>query len=176
RKDLLIEKVKYNENLFDIGYTKEGRDWVIITKLKPNLPIGFIKETIYVKTNSIDLPELPIPVRASVKGKITSFPAYLEFGSIVKSSSSNRTLNFTSNSNFDILSHKIELMVNGASIDNPDKTVNLAISPMPNHSKKLSLELMNTGQFQGSVHGKIIFETSNPLHKNLAVDFYSFFR
>lgn len=176
KTELKIEKLRYNEELLDVGYAKEGREWVIHVKLKPTAPIGFIKDTIYVKNNSQSLPEMPIPVRGTVKGQIAYSPSYLEFGSVASNDKANRQLTLSASDSFDITSNKIELMVNGAKSETAEKLMKVSVVPADKNGKKISLELANPGTSPGSVHGKVLLETTNPQQKTITIDFYAFFR
>lgn len=176
KSDLKIEKLRYNEDYLDVGYNKEGKDWVLQVKLKPSAPIGFLKDTIYVKNNSSALPELPIPVRATVKGQINSSPAYIEFGSIASKDKSTRQISLTSSEAFDISSNKIEILINGSKRDDADRFLKVGAAAGDKNGKKITLDLSNPGTAPGSVHGKVSLETTNPQQKYLTIDFYAFFR
>jgi hypothetical protein len=174
--ELKVEKIRYNEEFMDVGYTKEGKEFTIYVKLKPTIPIGFYKDTIWVKNNSPALPEMPIPVRATIRGQIAATPAYIEFGSIAVSEKSSRQISLTALEGFDITSNSIELNVNGGKIDEGQSLMRVSVTPADKNGKKVSLELMNPGNKSGSVHGKVSLQTTNPQQKNLTVDFYAFFR
>jgi hypothetical protein len=176
KSELRIEKIRYNEEFLDVGYTKSGRDFTIYVKLKPTVPIGFFKDTIWVKSNSSALPEMPIPVRATVRGQIAATPAYIEFGSIAVSEKSSRQISLTALEGFDITSNVIELNVNGGKFDDGQNLMRVSVTPSEKNGKKVSLELMNPGNRSGSVHGKVTLQTTNPQQKSLTVDFYAFFR
>lgn len=174
--ELKIEKLRYNEEALDIGYKKEGKDWVLHVKLKPTVAIGFLKDTIYVKNNSPALPEMPIPVRASIKGPIAYAPAYIEFGSISHSDKSMRQVDLTAVEAFDITSNRVELLVNGTKVEGAEKLMKVSVVPAERNGKKISLDLANPGTTPGSVHGKVFLDTNNPQQKTLTIDFYAFFR
>ncbi|MCX6126096.1 MAG: DUF1573 domain-containing protein [Proteobacteria bacterium] len=176
KTELKIEKLRYNESFLDVGYAKDGKDWVLHVKLKPTAPIGFLKDTIYVKNNSTSLGEMPIPVRATIKGPITSNPAYVEFGSIAVNEKSSRQINLTSMEMFDITTNRIELVVNGVKRDGSEKHLRVGVVPADKNGKKVSLDLTNPGSGNGSVHGKVYLDTTNPQQKLLTIDFYAFFR
>lgn len=176
KSELTIEKLRYNEEYLDVGYAKDGRDWVVHVKLKATAPIGFLKDTIYVKNNSTALPEMPIPVRATVKGQIASSPAYIEFGSVAPNDKSSRQITLTSTDAFDITSNKIELLVNGTKRDVSEKFIKVGVVPADKNGKKITLDISNPGNIPGSVHGKVALETTNPQQKQITIDFYAFFR
>lgn len=174
--ELKIDKLRYNEDALDVGYKKEGKDWVLHVKLKPGVAIGFLKDTIYVKNNSIALPEMPIPVRATIKGPIAYSPSYVEFGSVSNSDKATRQIDLTALESFDITANRVELMVNGTKVEGADKLMKVSVVPAERNGKKISLELTNPGTAPGSVHGKAFLDTNNPQQKTLTVDFYAFFR
>lgn len=176
KNEFKIDKLRYNEEVLDIGYKKEGKDWVLHVKLKPTVAIGFLKDTIYVKNNSTALPEMPIPVRATIKGPIAYSPGYIEFGSIATKDKSSRQMELTGVEAFDITANRIELMVNGAKSENAEKLLKVSVVPADKNSKKISLDLVNPGINPGSVHGKVFLDTNNPQQKTLTIDFYAFFR
>jgi hypothetical protein len=176
KTEFKVEKIRYNEEFLDVGYTKEGHEFTIYVKLKPTVPIGFYKDTIWVKNNSSSLPEMPIPVRATIRGQIAATPAYIEFGSVAVSEKSSRQISLTAVEGFDITSNTVELNVNGGKIDEGQSLMRVSITPANKNGKKVNLELMNPGNKSGSVHGKVTLLTTNPQQKNLTVDFYAFFR
>jgi len=176
KNDLKIEKIRFNEEFLDVGYTKEGKEFLIQVKLKPNVPIGFYKDTIWVKNNSPALPEMPIPVRATIRGEISASPSYIEFGSVLPSEKSSRQISLMSGSGFDVTSNSVELNVNGAKSEDGSELLKVNVSPSGKNGKNVSLELKNPGTKPGSVHGKITLQTTNPQQKTLTVDFYAFFR
>ena len=176
KTELKIDRIRYNEEFLDVGYSKEGREFVIYVKLKPMAPIGFFKDTIWIKNNSSSLPEMPIPVRAIIRGQIAATPAYIEFGSVPVNEKSSRQLSLTAGKEFDIVSNSVELNVNGAKAEDGQNLIKVSVSPTDKNGKNVSLELKNPGDKAGSVHGKVILQTTNPQQKTLAVDFYAFFR
>lgn len=176
KTDLKIERIRYNEEFLDVGFTKEGHEFVIYIKLKPNTPIGFFKDTIWLKNNSSALPEMPIPVRATVRGQISANPAYLEFGSVPSNQKSSRQLKLASIKDFDITSNQVEMNINGVKADDGSSLIQINVLPDENNGKKISMELKNPGNRSGSVHGKITLQTTIPQQKILSVDFYAFFR
>lgn len=176
KSELKIERIRFNEEFLDVGYTKEGREFAIYVKLKPNAPIGFFKDTIWVKNNSSSLPEMPIPVRASVRGQISASPAYIEFGSVSANETSSRQIALKASKDFDIVDNSVELNVNGSKADDGQKLLKINVLQSDKTGKSISLELKNPGNKSGSVHGKITLQTNNPQQKNLVLDFYAFFR
>lgn len=176
KNDLRIEKIRFNQDYLEVNYRKENQDFVVTLKLKPNAPIGFFKDTIWIKNNSSALPDMPIPVRATIRGEIALSPAYVEFGSVSASEKSQRLISLTSASAFDITSNRVEMNVNGAKTSIGSDILRIEVNKNSKNEKKVKLELKNPGNQPGSVHGKITLETSNPQQKNLTFDFYAFFR
>ncbi len=176
KNELRIEKIRFNEEFLDVAYRKEAQEFAITIKLKANAPIGFFKDTIWIKNNSSALPDMPIPIRATIRGEISLNPAYVEFGSVSPSERSLRQISLTSASKFDITSNRIEMNVNGAKSNAGADLIKVEVSQSAKNEKKVRLELKNPGNQPGSVHGKITLETSNPQQKNLTFDFYAFFR
>jgi hypothetical protein len=176
KNELRIEKIRFNEEFLDVAYRKDGQEFAITIKLKANAPIGFLKDTIWVKNNSSALADMPIPVRATIRGEISLNPAYVEFGSVSPSEKSLRQISLTAASKFDITSNRIEMNVNGTKSSAGSDLIKVQVSQSAKNEKKVKLELKNPGNQPGSVHGKITLETSNPQQKNLTFDFYAFFR
>jgi hypothetical protein len=176
KNEFKVEKIRYNEEFLDVGYTKEGNEFVLYVKIKPTVPIGFYKDTIWIKNNSPSLPEMPIPVRASIRGQIAASPAYVEFGSVAVSEKSARQLALTAFEGFDITNNTIEININGGKVEDGQNMMRVSVSPAEKNGKKVNLELQNPGNKSGSVHGKITLQTTNPQQKNVTVDFYAFFR
>lgn len=176
KTELKIERIRFNEEFLDVGYTKDGREFAIYVKLKPTAPIGFFKDTIWVKNNSASLPEMPIPVRASIRGQISASPAYIEFGSVSANETAARQIALRATKEFEITDNSVELNVNGSKADDGQKLMKINVLQVDKTGKNISLELKNPGNKSGSVHGKITLQTNNPQQKNLVVDFYAFFR
>jgi hypothetical protein len=176
KNELRIDKIRFNQELFEVNYRKDGQDFIITVKLKANAPIGFLKDTIWVKNNSSALPDMPIPVRATIRGEIALTPAYVEFGSVLASEKSQRQISITSASAFDITNNRIEMNVNGTKTNVGSDLMKVEVTKTTKNEKKVKLELKNPGNQPGSVHGKITLETSNPQQKSLTFDFYAFFR
>ncbi len=176
KSELKIERIRFNEEFLDVGYTKEGREFAIYVKLKPTVPIGFFKDTIWVKNNSTALAEMPIPIRVSIRGQISATPAYIEFGSVSANDSASRQISLKATKEFEILDNSVELNINGSKADDGQKLIKVNVVQTDKTGKNISIELKNPGNKSGSVHGKITLQTNNPQQKNLTVDFYAFFR
>ena len=176
KQTLRIEKIRFNQEHLDVAYRKDGQDFLVTIKLKANAPIGFFKDTIWLKNNSSALPEMPIPVRATVRGEIALSPSYVEFGSVPPSEKSSRQILLTSASDFEITDNLVEVNVNGSKSNLGSDLVKIDVTRSGKNEKKVQLELKNPGNQPGSVHGKITLQTSNPQQKKLTFDFYAFFR
>jgi hypothetical protein len=176
KKPLKIERVKFNQDFLDVGYIAQNQEWVVTITMKQNVPIGFFKDTVLIKTNSTSLPELPIPVRASVKGPIASSPTYIEFGSIANKEKSNRTISLSGVGPFKVLQAQTEFHINGTKVQNADQIVKVTLNDKDATSQTIQVELQNPGEKSGSVHGKITLNTSHDVQKNIVMDFYAFFR
>lgn len=173
---LTVKDLGFNAQLVDASVQKDGADYLVTVTLKPGLAPGFVKETVYVRNNSTHLKELPIPVRANVKGNIDYLPAYIEFGAIGPADVSKRSITMRGQNDFEVTGSRAELIVNGRRIADASKYISINTLPHEKDKKLVSVELKNEAKVQGSVHGKLYFETSDPSQKELAVDFYAFFR
>lgn len=176
KQALRIDKIRFSQDYLDVAYRKDGQDFLVTIKLKANAPIGFFKDTIWLKNNSSALPDMPIPVRATIRGEIALAPTYVEFGSVQPSEKSSRQILLTSAADFEITDNKIEVNVNGSKSSLGSDLVKVDVKRSGRNEKKVNLELRNPGNQPGSVHGKITLQTSNPQQKNLTFDFYAFFR
>ena len=171
-----IEKVRYNQDYLDVGYAKDGSRWVVTVKLKENAQTGFFKETIYVANNSKSLPELPIPVRGTVRGNLEFAPRYLEFGQIAPDDKSNRSVTLKALEEFKIVSSRAEVNINGSKVVSAEKLVEVNMLTHEKGKQLISVNLVNKAGQAGAVHGKVFLETTDPQQKQLTIDFYAFFR
>lgn len=175
-RPLVIEKVRANEDFFAVTTEKSGTDWIVRIALKSKIPIGFLKDTIYIKNNSSALPEIPIPVRSTVKGPIDVSQNYVEFGSIGRQEKSDRELTLTSKENFEIDGTKVEVLVNGSKITTQKSPLVIRHDGKSSLSKRLTMSLQNDGTNSGSVHGKVNLETNSEKQPSIVIDFYAFFK
>jgi len=171
-----IERVRYNQDYLDVGYAKDGGRWVLTVKLKQNAQTGFFKESLYVVNNSKSLPELPIPVRGNVRGNLELAPRYLEFGQIAPQDRSNRSVTLKALEDFQIVSSRAELNINGSKFGEAEKLVEVKMLPHEKGRQLISVNLVNNAGQAGAVHGKVFLETTDPQQKQLTIDFYAFFR
>lgn len=182
--NLAIERVRFNQDTLDVGYAKEPATkdakntgtWIITVKLKSSAPTGFFKDTLYVVNNSKSLPDLPIPIRANIKGSIDFTPKYLEFGAITSSDKASRSVTLQGSDEFQIVSTRTELNVNGVKIEGASDLVKISSLSHEKGKRLVTVDLTNKAGRAGSVHGKIYIETTDPQQKIVAVDVYAFFR
>jgi hypothetical protein len=115
-------------------------------------------------------------VRATVRGNIDYAPAYLEFGAIAPSDRARRSITMKGPSAFDVTGSRTELIVNGRKVDDASKFIRIETLPHEKEKRLVAVELSNAGSLSGSVHGKLFLQTTDPDQKELALDFYAFFR
>jgi hypothetical protein len=171
-----VKDLAFNADTLEASVAKDGDGWLLTIKLKPGLAPGFFKETVIVRNTSRYLKELPVPVRATIRGNIEFLPSYLEFGAIAPTEAAKRSITMKGIADFDILKTRAEMIVNGRRIDAAEKFIKIDTVPHEKEKKLVAVELKNPAQVPGSVHGKLYFETSDPEQKELTVDFYAFFR
>jgi hypothetical protein len=176
---LAVKDVEYNSAIFDVT-TAPSKDtageWTLEIRLKPNLAPGFLKEQLIVRNNSAHLAEMPLPVRALIKGQIEFSPQYVEFGAIAPREKSERSITLRGVGDFDVAGSRAELTINGRRVDGGERYVNISTLTTEKEKKLVAIELKNPDGLTGSVHGKLFFATSDPAQRELAVDFYAFFR
>lgn len=172
-----IQDVQFNPKTLDVTVTTEGDQNTLTAKLKPGLSPGFVKESVALKTSARHLRELVIPVRAFVKGDVEFLPSYLEFGVVPKAETVKRELTLKGYQAFAIKKTRLEMIVNGKRVDDPSLLVKTAPAKSGEDKEQtLAVEIVNAGQVEGSVHGKLTLETTASEAPDLVVDFYAFFR
>lgn len=170
-----IKSVSYNEKILSVQHRQDEKRWLIEVSLKPDIPTGFLKETIVVMTNSKLQRELKIPVRVMMVGPIAHSPNYIEFGAVAKQQTSTRSVSLKSDRAFDLNDAKMELHVNGVKLEDPQRFLKLKMDANPATNKRVEINLINNDGQAGSVHGKLVFKTTERHQAQLAVDFYAFF-
>jgi hypothetical protein len=165
--------LRYDETKLEASLEPHADHQVLKIRIKAGQKAGFLKETIYVKTTSNMLQELPVPVRADLLGSFTYSPNYIEFGAVAPEQQIEKAIDITSDGAYKILNAKKQLNVNGFQIENVDEL--LSVEPVSD-GKRLVVKLKNTVSRTGSVHGRLVFETSDPAQKEFMVDFYAFFQ
>lgn len=173
---LQVKGLTYNQQILDAQSVQEGADYRVTIKIKPGIVPGFLKENVVVRTNASHLQELSIPVRAQVRGNLDFSPNYLEFGVIPKTEVARRALLVSGVSPFSIKNTRLEMIVNGKRVDDLATVSRIDSTASEGEKKTVALELKNQGPLEGSVHGKLIVETSDSDQKEIVVDFYAFFR
>lgn len=171
-----ITDVDFNDRLLEVQIVEENDVWILHVDLKPKLGPGFVKDTILVSNSSTQLPKLPIPVRANIIGNIVFAPNYLEFGAIERESYSKRSITVSGTNEFEIKKAGVELLVNGEPVKSGAELINVEVIPHEKHKRLLAIKLSNANKYSGSVHGRLLFNTSDPKQEKLAVDFYAFFK
>ncbi|MEY4630744.1 MAG: hypothetical protein RIQ81_864 [Pseudomonadota bacterium] len=172
----VVDKIKFNAETLDVSSVAKDGGYVISIQLKKDIPTGFLKETVYVRNNSKSLPELRIPVRATIRGNIEIEPKYIEFGAISPSDKSSRSITLNGLKEFDIKNVRMDLNLNGAKVS--DSADLLKVNPVSTDKQKklIAVDLLNKIDKAGSVHGRLFIETTDPQQKEIPVDFYAFFR
>jgi hypothetical protein len=171
-----VSGLSFNEQLLDVKSEKAGDGYNLTVTLKKDLPPGFLKELIVVKNNTNHLKELPIPVRATVKGALETTPSYLEFGAIDPSGKAKREVLLSGAKGVDIASTRTELMVNGRKVDDADKMLRVTPAATGGDKRQVAIEITNPARVPGAVHGKLFIKTTDPGQPEVAVDLYAFFR
>jgi hypothetical protein len=173
---LKVSGLIYNQDLFAAQLVPAGPNYLLQLSLKPGVAPSFLRESIVLKTNSKFLPEMVIPIRATVKGNIEFAPHYIEFGAIEPKEQVRRSLSLKGLTDFNITGSRIEMIINGQKIDQSDKYLTITTLNHEKDKKLVSVSLKNELGIAGSVHGKLYLLTSDKDQKDLAVDFYAFFR
>lgn len=168
--------VAFNDQALDVKTERQGDSYVLTVKLKDTLKPGFFKETLIVRNNSTHLKELPVPVRATIKGALETTPAYIEFGAIDPSAQAKRSVTISGANSFDIAGTRTELMVNGRKVDDADRMLKIIPTSEGPDRRQVAIELTNPARVPGAVHGKLFIKTTDPAQPEVAVDLYAFFR
>lgn len=171
-----IEKIRFNAESLAVSSLAKDGGYLLSVELKKNISPGFLKETIYIKNDSKSLPELRIPVRATVRGNIEIEPRYLEFGAISPTAKSSRSVTVTGMQDFEIKNIRMDLNLNGTRVKDTSSLLKMNPVSTDKLKKLIAIDLMNKTEKAGSVHGKLFIETTDPQQKEISVDFYAFFR
>jgi hypothetical protein len=171
-----VKGVEYNKNILDVVHTKVPDGWNLEVTLKPGVPPGIIKDNIYVKTNSQNMGDLKIPFRAQIKGAVAFTPSYLEFGAIAAGDKSRRSLVLKGTSSLKIVASRTELILNGTPVVNADEFLQISSLTHEKEKQLVAIELKNSSKVIGNVHGKLFLKTDAEKDREMAVDFYAFFR
>ncbi len=171
------ESIRYTKEILDIAVEPMAANkWRVAVKLKPNVGTGFLKDVIYIPNSSSALKEMPVPVRANILGNIQLSQNYIEFGAVAPNNSTMRTVDLRVNGGYEIVGSKAEININGTRVNDVNPFVDIKIDPKGNVTRKIAVKLKNATESSGSVHGKLVLQTTDPRQKELVVDFYAFFR
>ena len=173
---LTVKDIEYNEDRFELTSTKEDDQWNLHIRLKKGMGSGFIKDTIYIITNSDVLPKVKIPVRVEVRNLIELTPNYIEFGVIKKKQNVSKKIKLKSLKKFKLVAAIPKLLINNQLVDNADEIIKVELPESLSKSKSLGITISNSTALTGSIHGRILLESSLGSHKNIEVDFYAFFK
>ncbi len=173
-KPLEIKNLSFDNDHLEVTSIKEGAHYALRIKVKPEFGSGFIKDTILVENNSTNLGKLPILVRGHIVGPIAYAPDYLDFGVVDKDRKAAKSITLKAPVPFAIKSARAELNVNGKPIDAED-LVEVEHADKMSEQKSIKVKLKNAGE-PGSVHGRLILETSDSTQKELQMEIYAFFK
>jgi hypothetical protein len=175
-KTVEVNSLKFNEGVLTVKSDKSDKEWLLTVELKPDLTPGFLKETVLIKNTSKALPDLPLLVRANVRGNILASPKYLEFGAVPRDTKVQRTINLEGFGPFEITKYSSELTVNGAKVADSSALIKVEFSGESAKKKDVTVELSSDGKVFGAAHGRVNLETSDAKTKTLSIDFYAFFK
>lgn len=175
KKPLEISNMTFDNDHLEVISAKEGNDYVLRIKVKPEFGSGFIKDTILVQNNSEHLSKLPILVRGHVIGPIAYAPDYLDFGVVQRERNASKNIQLKSPFPFAIKSARAELIVNGKPVADTGELIDIDLSEKASEQKNIKVKLKNKGD-TGSVHGRLILETSDNTQKELQMEIYAFFK
>ena len=174
--DLKISKIDFDAKLLTVTTVPGTKETRLKIALNPDVPTGFFKETVFVRTNSTYLPVIEIPVRADIKGNVDFSPSYIEFGAIQPSESVKRSLTLKYANPVKVTATDIELIVNGQKVPNPAAFVKISSSGFEQNKQHIAVEISNAQGPSGAVHGKLLIKTDDLRQQQIDVDFYAFFR
>jgi hypothetical protein len=174
--DLKISKVEFNPKLLTVTTIPGMKDTKVKIGLAADVPTGFFKETVFVRTNSSYLPLIEIPVRADIKGNVDFSPNYIEFGAIQPNATVKRSLTLKYVTPVKVIATDVELIVNGRKVPNPTTFVKISSSGFEQNKQHIAVEISNVQGPSGAVHGKLLIKTDDLRQQQIDVDFYAFFR
>lgn len=171
-----IKNLKYNKEFFTVkSLIGEDNKWQVQITIKPQEKLGLLREEISIYSNSESLKIFNIKVSANITGPIQFSPAYIEFGAITKNKKSKRLLKLNSLKKFDLTSAKVLLHLNGEQIKNGNSLLQWQTHNSDENDKEIEIDLNNSSEQSGSVHGRVVFSTSDPVQKKISINFYAFF-
>ena len=171
-----IKDFQYNERLFEISNLRDGQGWNFIVKLRKGAVSGFIKESVFVETNSEVLPRVKVPIRAEIENLINYSPSYLEFGVVNSKKSRTKTIQLSSSRKFTLKPSEVEVLINNQIIKNTSNILFVKSSDEESKKKRIEIKISNSTELSGSVHGRVTLESNLDVHKRVVVDFYAFFK
>jgi hypothetical protein len=174
---LQIRDILYNDDVLDVSYHQDGNDWWIHVYLQPGLAPSYLKESLHVINNSQHLSRLPIPIRADILSKIKHDPQYIEFGAVAREESVAKMIQLMSSEEFKVVSQRAEFHLNGQKVDDYERYLEFGeVRYIGDERRRVEVKLKNQALKPGSVHGRLIFDTSDPSQKQVVIDFYAFFQ
>lgn len=173
----------YDEKIIDVklGPRDAQGSYEVKVHLRNGIKPQFIKSMITVKNNSSTLAELPVPIRASIKGAFDVSPSYVEFGAIPGRNQVERTVTLSGPPGaLGLAGHRVELNINGRRIEGSADLVKISTKlqgqDKDRDRQSIVMGLTNDTRYAGSVHGKLFLQTGDVVQPEIAVDFYAFFR
>lgn len=173
---LEVEDIEYNSDRFNLESVKTGSVWDVTLTLKEGISAGFYRDTLLVETNSEVLSKVKVPVRFEIENQINFSPNYVEFGVVDKQKSKSKKISLEANEAFSIVSSDVIVHVNSQLKKDYSEMVKVVLSKEPTKSKMIEVVITNDRELSGSVHGKVILESTFSNHKNVIFDFYAFFK
>lgn len=173
------ERKKDSETILSSKKGKKSTDRKIASitvSLNPANVSGFLKETLFVHTNSAFLPKVKVPIRADIKSKISHSPDYIEFGVVRLGKEVERVVTLKSREPFLIESVKSSLHVNNSLVSESENLYEVRVPEKSGKVQKVYLKLKPKEGFLGSVHGSLLVVPSNEKKREIKIDFYSFFK
>lgn len=176
KKQVKVSSLEFNSDVLQGKFEPVASGWAVEVGLSDTTKPGYLKETLYVHNDSEGLPALPILVRAEVLGNVRASPSYLEFGAVASNSHVTRFVQISAPKGLDITGTRVELRLNGEAIENPERFVSLGDSGDQHKGRRIPVNLHNFGGKAGSVHGQLVFLTTDPWQKEVAFDLYALFQ
>jgi len=174
--NIIADKLRYKHENLVVKIEQDGKKWMLTAQIKPGVKSGFYSDTIYVPTTSKSLKELPVPIRANIQGPLQYAPDYLEFGSLAPAEAVKRAIKISGMRAADITGTRAELIINGTKVEDTTGFVKILPPSDAALEKQYTIELNHAQKQSGNVHGKLFLQTSDARQKEVAVDFYAFFR
>jgi hypothetical protein len=178
-----ILELVYSRDILEVSHSEiKANIWQLVVRLKSNASPGVIHEKITVKSNNQHKPLMDIYVTALLRNPIRLEPSYLDFGSIDKEGSAERSLTLTSAHEFSVNLKESRLELNGIPLAADTAVLELAPAKpgapalARQHSLALSLRQLSTAKTLGNVHGKLFLQTSKGTEQQvISMDVYGYF-